>query len=153
MAADLEALPLDELRGRRDELRAREEDVSYTRRLLHAQLDIVEASLESGEDITAFEDLVAVALTDGPARPGGDVRAVSVDHDHSDVELEPLPSALLDWSEDERRELLEQLRRQEVVISEERTQVLEELDALQDELVRRYRRDGVDPHELLGGGA
>lgn len=150
MTADLEAMPLDELRRRRDELRSREEDVSYTRRLLHAQLDIVEASLESGDDITAFEDLVAVALTDGPPRPGGDIRAVSVDHDHDDVDLEPLPSDLLERSADDRNQLLERLRAHEAEVSEERRQLLDELDALQDELVRRYRRDGVDTATLLG---
>jgi hypothetical protein len=150
VTADLAAMPLDELRRRRDELRRREEDISYLRRLLHAQLDIVEASLESRNDITAFEDLVAVALADGPPRPGGDVRAVSVEDAHDDVDLEPLPVDLLERSVESRNDLLDQLRSHEAEVSEERRQVLDELDALQDELVRRYRRDGVDTETLLG---
>lgn len=152
MTADIATLSLDEVRRRRDEVRQREEAVSYRRRLLHAQLDIVEASLEGADELTTFEELVAAALTDRPQQPGGDVRAVSVDHDHSDVDPEPLPSDLLEWSREDRLELLEQLRATETEVSDRRRELLDELDALQDELVRRYRRDGVDTHALLDEG-
>lgn len=151
MAADLEAMTLDELRRRRDDARDREEAVSYRRRLLHAQLDIVEAST-SATDAASLHEMLAGVLSDEPA-PGAGVRAVAVQGDHDDVDLEPLPADLLELPVAEREALLARLRADEQATSERRRALLAELDALQGELVRRYRRDGVDARSLLGEGS
>lgn len=151
MAGDLEAMTLDDLRRRRDHVREEEEEVSYRRRLLHAQLDIVEAST-AARDLGSLEVMLAEVLRDAPT-PGGDVRSVAVEGGHDDVDLAPLPSDLLDLSQDERDELVARLREDEQATSDRRRALLDELDALQAELVQRYRRDGVDARSLLGEGS
>lgn len=151
MAADLEAMALDELRRRRDDVRDREEVVSYRRRLLHAQLDIVEAST-SATDAASLREMLAGVLSDEPT-PGAGVRAVAVEGGHDDVDLAPLPPDLLELPVAEREALLTRLREDEQATSDRRRALLVELDELQAELVRRYRRDGVDARSLLGGGA
>lgn len=147
LPADLEALTLDELRRRRDAVREEEEQLSYRRRLLHAQLDIIGAAGQA-EDHEAFAAMLAEVLTDGPT-PGSDVRAVDVEG-REDAGLEPLPADLVDMEQAERDELLERLREQEQQISQRRRTLLDQLDRYQEELVRRFRRDGVDARALLG---
>lgn len=148
MTADLEALSLGELRRRRDAVRAEEEQLSYRRRLLHAQIDLVGAlsSLGEGQDL---QSILAAVLADGPGGGAGEVRAVSVDADHDDLGL--LPDDVTELSDEERDALLGRLRDEEEAVSERRRELLAELDALQDELVGRYRRDGVDARQLLRG--
>lgn len=148
MPAELEELPLDDLRRRRNEVRAQEEELSYRRRLLHAQIDLVGAIGAAG-DHEDFAAMLAEVLADGPGGSSGEVRAVSVADLHD--ELEPLPTDLKDLSDRQRDELVAQLRDAEVAVSGRRRELLDELDALQQELVRRYRRDGVDARQLLRG--
>lgn len=148
MPADLEAMPLDDLRRRRDEVRRQEEGLSYRRRLLHAQIDLVRAVGAAG-DRGDFAAMLAEVLADGPAGDGGEVRAVRVEGMHE--ELPPLPDDLEDLDEAAREDLVAQLRDDESAVSEQRRLLLDELDALQQELVRRYRRDGVDARQLLRG--
>lgn len=147
MPADLEALTLDELRHRRDAIREEEEGLSYRRRLLHAQLDIIGAA-GLAADREDFEAVLAEVLTDAPT-PGSGVRAVDVEG-RDDADVEPLPADLIDMPQAERDELLARLREQEQQISERRRALLDELDRFQEELVRRFRRDGVDARALLG---
>ncbi len=148
MSADLASLPLDDLRRRRDAVRDQEEELSYRRRLLHAQIDLVRAVGASG-DREDFAAMLAEVLSDGPSSGGGAVRAVHVEAE--DVELPPLPDDLEDLDEDERAALVARLRAEEETVSDQRRALLDELDELQQELVRRYRRDGVDARQLLGG--
>ena len=148
MPADLESLPLDDLRRRRDAVRAQEEELSYRRRLLHAQIDLVRAVGSSG-DHEDFAAMLAEVLSDGPGGAAGEIRSVVVDDDHGD--LPPLPDDLEDLTEQEREDLVARLREEEAAISEQRRELLDELDQLQEELVRRYRRDGVDARQLLRG--
>lgn len=151
MTAEHESMALDELRRRRDAVREQEEGLSYRRRLLHAQLDLVEAAA-AAEDQAELDAVLAETLSDGPGSSGGDIRAVEVE-DRPDVgDLEPLPDDLVDLSDEDREALLARLREQEQDVSSRRRTLLDELDALQDELVRRYRRDGVDARSLLGEG-
>ena len=148
MPADLEELSLDDLRRRRDVVREQGEELSYRRRLLHAQIDLVGAVAAARGD-QDLESVLARALTDEPGGGSGEVRAVSVEGEHGD--LEPLPEDLTDLDDTERDALLERLRDREEAVSERRRQLLAELDELQAELVRRYRRDGVDARRLLRG--
>lgn len=148
MPAEFEAMTLEELRHRRDRVRGQEEAVSYRRRLLHAQLDIVQASMRAAGP-AEFEAMLADVLSDDAPSSAGEVRAVEVEDEHDDVDLAPLPVDLLGISDDDRAAVLARLREDERATSARRQELLQELDALQDELVRRYRRDGVDARELL----
>lgn len=152
MPAELESLTLDELRQRRDAVREREESLSYRRRLLHAQLDLVRAAATAA-DQEELEEMLAEILTDGPGSSSGDVRAVEVEGRPEEGDLEALPDDLVGMSDRDREELLARLQQQEQDISTRRRELLDELDALQDELVRRFRRDGVDARALLGEGS
>lgn len=147
MPAELEAMTLDELRRRRDAVRDEEEALSYRRRLLHAQLDLVQAA-GSVADPEDFESMLAEILADDPGGAGGEIRAVAVG-DLPDDDIEPLPDDLVALSADERTALVTRLQQDEHAVSEQRRALLDELDALQRELVARYRRDGVDARELL----
>ncbi len=149
MPAELEALTLQELRQRRDAVHAQEEELSYRRRLLHAQLDLIEAA-GSVSDHEEFASMMAEVLSDAPTTSNG-IRAVDID-DAPDLEMEPLPGDLVDLDDEEREALLERIRAEEQQVSDRRRTLLDELDALQDELVRRFRRDGVNARELLGEG-
>ena len=92
-------MPLDDLRRRRDAVRVEEEGLSYRRRLLHAQIDLVGALAGAGED-RDFQSLLAEALSDGPGGGSGEVRAVTVEADHASalVDQTPLSSSLISSS-------------------------------------------------------
>ena len=143
-------MTLDELRRRRDAVHAREEATSYRRRLLQAQLDLVEAAA-SAQSLEELDAMIAETLSDGPATSGGAVRAVAITGPVEGDGLEPLPDDLVGLADDERAALLERLRAEEHDVSERRRDLLDELDELQEELVRRFRRDGVDAKALLEG--
>lgn len=149
MPADLESLTLEDLRRRRDAIRDEEEDLSYRRRLLHAQLDIIGAAGQA-TDREAFEEMLADVLADTSPAPSGDVRSVDVEGRGEDADVDPLPADLVEMDDAERAALLERLRAQEQEVSERRRALLDELDRCQEELVRRFRRDGVDARALLG---
>jgi hypothetical protein len=149
MSQELEALSLDELRRRRDELREREETVSYRRRLLQAQLDIVEASA-TANDPEELAVTLARVLSDPPATSSAPVRSVRISGSPLDGEVEPLPKDLMGLDDSARADLQHRLRGEERDISDKRRRILDELDALQDAIVARFRRDGVDAKALLG---
>ena len=146
--AELEAMTLAELRRRRDEVHEEEQGASYQRRLLHAQLDLVQAAAVA-DDREAFDAALAEILSDGPGSASGAVRALEVEGRPADGDLVPLPEDLVGLSDAERDALLARLRTQEQEVSSRRRELLAELDALQAELVKRYRRDGVDARSLL----
>lgn len=149
MPAQPEAMDLEELRRHRDAIRDEEEAVSYRRRLLHAQLDIVGAAAVT-TDHGEFQAMLADVLGDAPPAVVSAVRAVTVSDPEDDEQLEPLPADLLDLTSEERADLLARLRARERAVSDRRRDLLAELDHLQDELVRRFQRDGVDARALLG---
>lgn len=149
MTADLETMTLEALRRRRDAVRDEEEALSYRRRLLHAQLDLVQAS-GSVTDPDDFESMLAGILADEPGSGTGEIRAVAIG-DVGDDGPEPLPTDLVGLTADERDDLVTRLQENEHAVSERRRELLDELDALQRELVARYRRDGVDARQLLRG--
>lgn len=149
MTADLEAMTLEALRRRRDTVRDEEEALSYRRRLLHAQLDLVQAS-GSVSDRGDFESMLAGILADDPGSGTGEIRSVAIG-DVEDDDLEPLPTDLVGLTSEERDDLVARLQANEHAVSQRRRELLDELDALQRELVARYRRDGVDARQLLRG--
>ena len=151
---DPTSLPLDRLRALRSELQAEDDAVSYARRIAQARLDLVRAEIAQREAPTPangiereLRDVLSSHLT-APQSSGGSPRPPRpVDHvaDHEwshrldrlcaehgmgrlaslgRSELEALASALADF---------------ERLVSEDRQARFARLDALGQELVRRYR--------------
>lgn len=148
MTQPLSDLDLASLRARRDDVRARETAVSYRRRLLQAQLDIV-AGIDEGDDEQLAARLASV-LADEPSSVVGSPRAVGTTVEVAVDGPDALPDDLRSIGPEERAALVERLTAAEREASRERRVLLDELDVLQEELVRRYRRDGVDAAEIIG---
>lgn len=136
-------LDLTALRAERDGLRDQEAALSYRRRILQGQLDILRADgTRGGDDLT-------IVLSEGDDAPsGGPVRAMDV-RAPEDVEVAGLPD-LTTLDADGIVALTTRLETEEQQVSADRRLVLARLDELQDELVRRYRDDGVDVGGLVG---
>lgn len=131
-------LSLQQLRSERDAMREEEARLSFTRRLLQGQLDILRAHEPGGETLAAR---LASVLADAP---GGGAPARAMDLAPPDgVDVPGLPD-LATLGDDETVALAEELAAREAEVSERRRTVLDRLDALQGELVRRYRDEGVD---------
>lgn len=133
------------LRRRRDELRTTETAVSYRRRLLQAQLDIVVAIDLGGSD-ELVRRLTAAMADHWPVPPGAP-RAVATAVDLAGPDA--LPADLAALTRSERAALADRIATDERALSARRRGLLDELDEIQEELVRRYRDGGVDPRALL----
>lgn len=148
---DLGAVDLDELRARRDTAEDVETQISYYRRLLHARMDLLNFELRrrSGEEerslLDALPEILAAGMVLGPEP---NLR-------HIDI-MPPLPTTtgrrlidkimddgvltqLPELSDEEVHEALERLREVESELSTQRKQLHSVIDALQDEIVARYR--------------
>lgn len=152
----------EELQTMRDECRAEEAQLSYHRRLLQGRIDVARAEQDRrrGDDQTSLVDALPSILAgsdspsgrtgqlgsryspvdpppETPARRAEDVAA----HDSS---LSRLP----DLDDQELNEVVDELAERERTLSDLRRRVLDNLDALQDELVRRYRAGEVAPEDV-----
>ena len=162
----LEELPMDELRSRRAECQAIEVTLSYARRLVQARLDIIGAELErraAGEPPTTLAEIVerlqSGDLLGAPPRPAGFGRLPTLlapddaDLDDitreaaevGDVDLERVP----ELSDDELGDLADRLSAHERSVSDKRRQVFERIDAVQAEMVRRYKSGAANVDTLL----
>lgn len=148
------------LRQQRDDCREEEARLSYTRRLLQGQLDVVRAELarRSGEEAGSLVDQLPRILADRPA-PGSRVaRAAPVydpgqpgDRRREDSVLDEVSLAdLPDLTDEELAAVADRLSKEERVVSELRRTVLSNLDGLQDELIGRYREDSSAVGEAVG---
>jgi hypothetical protein len=149
----LAELSLVELRERRDECLAEREYLSLLRRLVQGRAEILKAEVDrrGGGDAqgTLVEQLAAILTAEpqGPSR--GEAVKVGVPEEElllarrrverlvSDAGLSD-PTALPD---DRLAEAVEVLVREEHEVSEARSAVIGVLDALQEELKRRYKDD------------
>jgi hypothetical protein len=151
--ADLHALTDDELRARRDDAHAEENEVSYVRRLLQGRIDLLRTATERrgrGEVLEpgrSDEELAAVlsrVLADPAQHGGGGSRYVDVtlpaprrrraaEVAADDVRLSD-PASLGDADLQRAQELLEEQERQ---VSASRRRILRALDLLNAELQRR----------------
>lgn len=152
-AEDLDKLPIEEVRRRRDEALAEREFQSFLRRLLQARRDILGAERrrrDSGDDSQSLVERLTAVLAEGPQGRGrGEaVRLNLAEADVAEAErradalaggsaLHP-PTSLDDSGLDESLALLEASER---VVSAHRVAVIEALDRLQQELKRRYQED------------
>lgn len=146
--ADLE---LDELRGRRDTAEDVESQISYYRRLLHGRMDLLNFELRrrNGEEektlLEALPEILASGMLLGsepslrhietmPPIPSTTGRRL-IDNIMDDGVLAQLP----ELTDDDVGEALERLREVETQLSDERRQLHSVIDAIQDEIVTRYR--------------
>lgn len=163
---DLDELEVSELRRMRDECQREETGVSYTRRVLQGQLDILRSEMQRRSD--AGSDEAAEVLADLPA--------VLADSDRDPSPLNARPQRQLQPPVDSRgrrevdsvadaaslgrirerdtedlAQLASELADRERVLSEIRAALLDRIDAIQDELVRRYRDGAADVRDVLAG--
>ena len=165
--ADLGSKSMAEVRTMRDDCREEEPRLSYARRLVQGQLDIVRAERRRRSGDGSEEGLVGALteiLADAPT-PRADVLTArstpvfspdeatygSREHDTSleDSAVGRVP----DLDDAELDALAERLVAKESHISALRRAVLSHLDALSDELVRRYRDGGADVDEIMAAAA
>jgi hypothetical protein len=154
-ATGLGHLPLEELREKRDECMAEREYLSLLRRLVQGRAEILKAELgarESGDETAPLVDRLATILsadehTRGSAR--GEALRVGVPEEElllarrrverlvADAGLSD-PTALDD---DALGQAVEVMLAEERQVSQARSEVMRVLDALQEELKRRYKDD------------
>lgn len=158
----LSELSVAEVRGMRDECRDEEARLSYTRRLLQGKLDVIKSErARRQEDRTGSGSLVASLpkiLADEPPAQPREARTIGfyrppeegAGRRREDASLEePTLATLPDMDGDALAELVENLRGQEAEVSRARSAVLDHLDRLQAELVRRYRDGSGDLNEAV----
>lgn len=159
----LEGWALGEVRSRRDEATETETGLSYLRRMVQGTLDLVVAELghrEHGEraDVSELVDELPTILSGNVHAPGlGRLPALlapgEIDRDLEQKLESILPAAHLanlpDVSEEELRRAATELTEFERSVSTTRRSVLDVLDRLQEEIVRRYRTGEATVDSLL----
>ncbi len=160
---DLGGRSTNEIRAMRDECEEEEGSVSFARRILQGKLDILRAEAlrrqESGTngDAQSLLDALPQILGDEvPARPLRPrvPRSLIPPTQHHRREVERLVQdhtlALLEEkSTQELSEIVQLLASKERELSELRRQLFERIDALQEELARRYQRGEASVTEVL----
>ena len=149
----LDQLDLTELRQRRSTAEDVESQISYYRRLLHGRMDLLNFELRrrGGEEerslLEALPEILASGMILGnepnlrhietmPPIPSATGRRL-IDKIMDDGVLTQLP----DLTDDEVDEALDRLREVETELSNQRQQLHIVIDALQDEIVGRYRSE------------
>jgi hypothetical protein len=148
----IESMSLEDVRTRRDETMAEREYLSLLRRLVQGRAEILKAELasRSNDDHRPLVDrLSEILASDQPTTSRGEAMRISLPEEEMLLarrRIERLvadagisdPSALDDAS---LREAVEVLAGEEREVSVQRGDVHRVLDALQDELKRRYKED------------
>jgi hypothetical protein len=144
-------LDLDEVRRRRDTAEDVEAQISYYRRLLHGRMDLIDFEMRrrSGQEdrtlIEALPEILARGMILGseptlkhietmPPLPSVTGRRL-IDKIMDDGILASLP----ELTDEELIEAVDRLRETEQQLSEQRHQLHQVIDKLQDEIVARYR--------------
>ncbi len=156
---------IDDLRTMRDECREAENEISFERRLCHARIDILNAELanRSGKGVTGSlverlpEILGGLGHAEGseslPERApdfsvprSADVPRRRVEEIMGEQTLARLPQL----QPAEIKGIVENLRKHEAALSTRRQGLHEVLDAIQEEIVRRYASGEADPSAARG---
>lgn len=140
---DVTALPVEELRAKRDACRRLEAVVSYQRRVVQGQLDILRAEAQrreaEGADVSGvLEALPLVLGTGAPTAARGDVRSTPIVAPDDDVEGEHLGNVAAAGDE-ELEEIAHRLAERERTLSGQRQSLFRLIDGAQDEIARRYK--------------
>ena len=159
----LEGWTLQEVRSRRDTATEIETGLSYLRRIVQGRLDIVVAEQghrDHGEraDVSELVDELPSILSGNVHAPGlgrlpTHIAPGEIDHELERRLEEILPASHLanlpDLSDEELRGAATGLTEFERSVSMQRRAVLDVLDRLQDEIVRRYRTGEATVDSLL----
>ena len=148
------------IRTMRDDCREEEPRLSYARRVVHGQLDIVRAeqARRAGGDSDDLVGALTKILADDPAPRSREARTSPVyapedggygQRSHDTLVDDAALGRVPDLDDEELAALLTRLQEKEAHISSLRRAVLSHLDALQEELVRRYRDGTVDVDEVV----
>src|SRR4051812_18366000 len=163
---DLQGRPMEEIRTMRDECRRAEDGLSFVRRQAQGRLDIVAAELtrrnegKGPSDAADIVDQLPAILGHGVSTQGGilNVRSTNLEppDDTGDliVELEGILhesslTGLGQITDDELHGLVDRLTEYERLVSDRRRALHDRLDALQAEIVRRYKTGEVSVESLL----
>ncbi|MGH2788354.1 MAG: ABC transporter substrate-binding protein [Actinomycetota bacterium] len=154
---------LEELRAMRDECREGENELSFERRLCQGRVDILSAELERREgsrDSDLLERLPEILASE--IGPTGDSPLPERAPDFSvprnvdvprrrveEIVGEQTIARLANMTTDEIRAIISSLARHESEVSARRKRVQEVVDAVQDEIVRRYVSGQADPTAAL----
>ena len=160
---DLEARPVEEVRSTRAAIQKAEVALSFVRRLIQGRLDIIEAERRgraegsdaavSGDAVKRLPEILADVRPTGHGRlpmqidPGEEATVLVADLDRAvdPNKLSDLPAV----SQSELDAAATRLRELEREVSGQRRGLHEQLDALQAELVRRYRSGEATVDALL----
>jgi hypothetical protein len=158
--ADLESMPITELRAKRTLCDGLDKEYAYYRRMLHGRMDLLSFELRrrSGDEQRTLIEALPEILSGPHGAPNPGARLMG-------IELPPLPdvgrraldkvmgddfvSHISDYSVDELEEIRRRLADAEHALAEDRRIVYESYDKLQTELARRYREGLADPSELI----
>lgn len=149
MDEELSELSTTDLRRRLTERRAEEDRVSYQRRVLQGRVDILHDELER-RGRSQHGDLIARLtgiMAKGPRGSRG-ARArmpTSLEPTGPVDEAADTLARLPDLSPEEIAELVERFEAEERRISERRREMFAVIDALEEELVRRYKEGSASP--------
>ena len=158
----LNGVPVEELRSRRQMLDDLDTELSYYRRMLHGKLDLLDFELRrrSGEETRSLIEALPEILADPPSARtsnpldkelsldlpdlAGEGRR-AVDQALSDDFLARLPFL----EDDELTSVRDSLAKTEKSVSDQRRAVHDAHDAITGELTQRYREGVADADELL----
>jgi hypothetical protein len=158
---DVTALPLADLRARRDDAEQEEADVSYLRRLVQGRIDILRAELarRGGEGSgSLLADLPQILGESGPrTAPRGLGRHSAVEPSRADEHRRYVEALVADVdlsdvaarTDEELRAALDVFTREEGELSDKRRRIFAILDACSAEITRRYRDGEADVSDLL----
>ena len=161
----LEDMPLTELRDRRAECWEVEDALSVLRRMVQGRLDIVHADLQrragglEGGDVRHVVEQLPEILSEGSRSAQARGRlpkniAPDVNYRKLTAELDRIidvdtSSGILGMGDDRVRDIARALEDLERKVSSRRRAVQERIDALQAEVVRRYKSGDADVAGLL----
>ena len=162
--ADLDERPTADIRRMRAECEDAEEGVSYARRLLQGRLDILRAELlrrDDNGDVDASDllrQLPAILGTDQGHSSPAQARSTRLRVPASAAQYEGRLDDIANGDElaaigghdiDRLRVLVDELTAYEQELSGLRRQLFTRIDALRDELARRYKDGRADVSQLL----
>lgn len=158
---NIQGLPIEELRKRKDECEGLEVEISYARRLIQGKLDILRHGAErlaGGDPIGVaemVEDLPGI-LADGATGASSRLPRIMApgNADNQRREVERLASSsdlarLEELSSNDIDQMVTRLAEAEKETSQRRRRIQGVMDQLTGELVRRYREGQEDPTALL----
>ena len=166
LGQDLAECDLDVIRTRRGEAQQAEVSLSYVRRVVQGHLDILRADLSrrqgGDQDVAALIEQLPAILTEREQRAGGNARPENFVEPEPDsimvseltVELdaalgEAVLADLADLPDERVTEAVEALESFEQRLSSQRALLHNNISALQEELVRRYKSGEANVDSLL----